>query len=310
VERIVTPRANPDGDRQALLGRLAARIARIEGRAAAEQPVGGIAVPVASGGRAVPIPFGSGLPVDVLAPALHEVRAPTALDAACAAGFALALAGLAGGNGAGFWIAGPQAREEAGALHGPGLGQLGFAPGLVRVHPRDWREALWAAGEIAAAPGAGFCLIELRGHPRGDGLAFSRRLALRAAASAVPVVLLRQGGQALASAAATRWSVTPAPSAVAHAGAHSGPARKWLGPPAWAVTLEKARGGRTGSWIVEWNSDERTLVMLDRRDGRDGRDDPREGVAPPLPGAGVAVSSDRPAGAAALGNGLARRRAS
>jgi len=208
--------------------------------------------------------LGDGLPVA----ALHEVRAAEAGEAASAIGFALLFAGLAAGfDRPVFWIAEEMAQAEAGSLYGPGLAALGLDPGLlVRVRVRKLAEALWAAGEVAAA-GAGPCLMEIRGNPARADLAFTRRLALRARAAGLPVILLRQGGEAEASAAASRWAIAPADSRVsAHASrvgaSGAGPSARWLGPPAFAVTLEKCRGGRPGRFFLEWNCHERRFVPI------------------------------------------------
>jgi protein ImuA len=189
------------GAARAQVGRLRSAVARIEGR------LPGAPVDEASRSlRAVPLgvaqvdaALGGGL----AAGALHEVRAETALDLSCAAGFALAVAGLLTGfEGHVFWIAPRQARHEAGAFYGPGLAAFGLdGARLVRVLAHDEKEALWAAGEVAGA-GAGVCLVELRGNPAAADLAFSRRLALRARAADTTVILLRQSGAAEASAAA------------------------------------------------------------------------------------------------------------
>jgi protein ImuA len=243
--------------------------------------------------------------------ALHEVRAPTALDLPAAAGFALALGGLLTRfEGMIFWIAGREARAETGEFHGPGLAELGFDPALlVRVFPHNLAESLWAAGEIAASPGVGLCLLELRGNPTRADLTFSRRLAHRAQASGTPVVLLRQSGGEEASAAATRWRVMSAPSA-AGAATSDDPTANWPGWPAWRVELEKCRGARPGVLILEWRKDERLLAVC-RNAARDrNAAEPGGAAGPPLSGGKPAAACDRPDRPAALGRGMAFGRAS
>lgn len=228
-----------------------------------------------------PLRFGIAAIDDMLgrapAAALHEVRAAPGSEAA-AAGFALALGNLAadgkaaGGQFACFVTAGRDL-AEAGDLYGPGLEALGLSlRALVRVRPRTLAEALWAAGEAAATPGAGFCLLEIAGNPRLADLSLTRRLALRAAASGTPVLLLRQGGAAEASAASTRWLVQPAPSRPGQdppggfvGGFAKGFAKGLLGPPAFDVTLEKSRRGRTGRFLLEWSRHERRLALRPER---------------------------------------------
>lgn len=250
--------------------------------------------------------------------ALHEIRASTTLDLAASAGFALTLGSLlAGFNGAIFWIAEKQARTEAGEFYGPGLAGLGIDPArLIRIFTNDNSETLWAAGEIAACPGTGFCLLELRGNPASAGLGFSRRLALRAQSANMPVLLLRQSGQEEASAAATRWQVSPAPSIKQP----NEPAR-FVGAPAWHAALEKSRGGRPGAWTLEWKRNER-LFALYRGPAAIRKARPPVGNLAANPSGntgpgGSALSGDQPAqtfdgpdSAGALGSGMALERAS
>jgi hypothetical protein len=182
---------------------------------------------------------------------------------------------------------------------------------IIHVLVRRTADALWAAGEIAACRGAGLCILELRGNPRGADLAFSRRLALRARESGVPVILLRQGGNEEASAALTRWQVSPSPSDPGATG------RKWVGPPAFAVTLEKCRGGRSGRWIMEWKSDERVFapfgsgIEIAARSSRTSRyGAPGTGrTLAPLSVGEPAEPFDRPHRQVAQGAGMAARQA-
>lgn len=304
-----------------LIAALGSRIARIENRPPAFDPahetsaatgpvlsLGMTGIDAMLAGReagTAPVP----------AAALHEVRAETALDAAAATGFALglgqrAIACTGRRQAAMFWIAGHDARNEAGLIYGPGLEDLGLGGiELVRVFANGVADALWAAGEVAAHKGAGLCLLELRANPARADLAFSRRLALRAREAGVPVIVLRQGGGEEASAALTRWRVAPAPS---DPGIAAG--RKWLGPPAFAVTLEKCRGGRPGEWLMEWKSDERLFAPAGS--GNLAAMHPagfpvRFGAAgSPLSLPRPSRAFDRPSGEAAARSGLAARRAS
>jgi protein ImuA len=242
-------------DRGSMVARLGAEIARIEQRVPSLDAVG-IDGKAGDGPRHV---LSTGHPqADLLvagtpAAALHEVRAPLSVDSAAACGFALALGLRAAQDPAWmFWIAEEQAVAEAGAPYGPGISALGLGGvRIIHVLVRRTADALWAAGEVSGCTGAGLCIVELRGNPHGADLAFSRRLAMRARESGTPVILLRQGGEEQASAALTRWRIGPAPS---DSGA---PGRKWVGPPAFSVKLEKSRGGRSGEWIMEWNGNER-----------------------------------------------------
>lgn len=296
------PPAQDAAHLRAVVTALGAQIARMEER-----------TPVLAGGGGPPLLTLGVEGIDhelalaaVPAAALHEIRAPGTLDAAAAAGFALALAARLGGPDGGlFWIAPRMAGLEAGSPFGPGIAALGLDPSaLVRVETERVEEALWAAGEVAATPRAGVCLLELRGNPPAADLAFSRRLALRARDRGVPVVLLRQSGGEEASAAATRWRIEPARSRAGTQGA----ARKWVGPPAFRVTLEKCRGGRPGEWTLEWNNDERLFALAEggirRTDGRDPA-----GRRTPLPFHQPAQAGDRPDPARPSRSGLEKRSA-
>lgn len=227
-----------------------------------------------------------GDPKGIIANGLHEVRAETGLAAGTGAGFALAL-GLTMARGKSkatdeqvqalpdlppvFWIADRYTHTEYGRFYGPGLSVFGLTPGdLIRIHPESREETLWAAGEIAATPGAAaFCLIEICKHPREMDLTTTRRLLMRAQASGTPVIVLRQSGGQEASAALTRWCVHPAPSSNLSAKFSPEPlSRQFIGPPAFDVSLEKCRGGianpetthSSTRWTLEWNPDDQRLA--------------------------------------------------
>jgi hypothetical protein len=227
----------------------------------------------------------------IIANALHEVRVESCLDAASGAGFSLCLglimarkiaaAKQASGKNQSleapevppvFWICDAFTRSEYAGFYGPGLSAFGLAPeNLIRIFPRTAREAVWAAGEIAAARNAAsLCLMEIHGNPAEMDLTTSRRLMLRARASCTPVIILRHNGKAQASAAITRWHVSPAVSR--HEQYIS--FRSLLGPPSFSVRLEKCRGGkisRDDPWKMEWNADDQCLVLLNPENAT-GRD--------------------------------------
>jgi protein ImuA len=225
--------------RRAVLERLRARLARLDavGRG------GGTVLPLGLPGidRALP---GGGLARGCL----HELCG--AADRGAALGFAVALLGrLLADGGHGVWI-GP--RDE---LFAPGLAELGLAPErLIVVRARAQGARLWALEEALRSPGLAAALAEV------DRLSLteSRRLQLAAEATGVSALLMRPpGAGATPSAAATRWLIEAAPSAVIPSTAIPGAARpgaagRAFGPPNWRVSLFRCRGGRTGSWQVAW----------------------------------------------------------
>lgn len=168
---------------------------------------------------------------------LHEV-AGAAGDAA-ARGFVAALAGRfaeARGRAPVLWCRLRGAGQEEGVLYGPGLSRFGLRPDrlLLALAERP-AELLWVMEEglrcrhLAAVIGEG----------AAGGLTASRRLQLAAGASGVAAFLiLPPGGQAMHSAAATRWHVASMPG---QAG------------PRWQVELRRVRsGGHPGTWTLEW----------------------------------------------------------
>ncbi|MFZ1814898.1 MAG: hypothetical protein WBO55_12485 [Rhizobiaceae bacterium] len=314
--------------RTRLLARLSSEIARIEDRVPLSESFSTDRPSSGRNARAFDALFGLREVDEQLGEvdrhALHEVRTAATADAAAAFGFAVALASrLAPSAETLFWVSCKQACDEAGNIHAPGLNELGFdSTRLVHVRAHCTQEALWAAGEIAAAGGAGLCLLELRGNPAIASLAATRRLALRAAGAGNTIILLRQAGEEEASAAATRWFIRPAVSRNLPPGnaffGMSQPAGPrsvreiWQGNPAWSVTLEKNRHGRTGNWIMEWKKDERAFELVDpaigwpsnHRNGAGNHGAAPDSLPPP------ATVADRPDRPAALGGRVAALRAS
>jgi protein ImuA len=167
--------------------------------------------------------------------------------AAAAAAFVAALGAPLAERGAVVWV---MRRDD---LFAPGLTGLGFpAERLIQVAVRDDAEVLAALEDALAAPGVAAAVGEVE----AVGLTAGRRLQLACEAHGGTGFIVRRrpfGGAARAgasgsggagSAASTRWRITPAPSVPA-------PGEPGLGPARWAVRLERARGGRTGAWLME-----------------------------------------------------------
>jgi protein ImuA len=162
--------------------------------------------------------------------------------AAAAAAFVAALAAPLAARGAVVWV---MRRDD---LFAPGLAGLGFpAERLIQVAVRDDAEALAAIEDALAAPGVAAAVGEVE----AVGLTAGRRLQLACEVHGGGGFIVRRrpfGGAARAlppgSAAATRWRITPAPSEPTLG-------EPGLGPPRWAVRLERSRGGRTGAWLME-----------------------------------------------------------
>lgn len=183
---------------------------------------------------------------------LHELcpAGPGAEPAAL--GFALGLAvGWAGAAGI-VWAGEEGLFAEEGAPYPPGLLQFGLDPArliVVRAAKRD--EVLWAAEQGLAAPGA--VVICALGAGKPLSLKTTRRLLLFAERNRAHCLLLRPLAEA--SAAWTRWRVSPAPSAAEE---------RELGPPAYRVELVRNRAGASGAaFTLDWNAHDRTFVARD-----------------------------------------------
>ena len=187
--------------------------------------------------------------------ALHEVFAAAA-DAAAATGFALALVLRAAGERPILWVRQDFSDVETGELYAPGLAELGLAPGrLILVRVRDGPSVLRAAEEAARCPPLGAVLIEPWGAPRVLDLTATRRLALAAEVSGVPLIMLRMAAAPAPSAATTRWEVRAATSSPFEANAP--------GHPTFAITLARQKAGAGDkSWTVEWDRDRRQFRSL------------------------------------------------
>ena len=199
--------------------------------------------------------------------ALHEVHGAAIRDDespgndVAAAGFCIALLARFAALGPVVWIS---TRRD---LYAPGLAGLGLDPArLLVVEASKGRAALWALEECLRTPGLSAALVEA---VRIDFIQ-SRRLHLAAEASGVTAFLLyraaptRDGRQMAASAARTRWRVSPLPSTpLSSAPCTNAPpsgarikndmrSGAGVGPPRWRVELVHCRGGRAATWDVEW----------------------------------------------------------
>lgn len=201
-------------------------------------------------------PAGAGLPLGCW----HEVGGEglEMETAAAAAGFVAALAAPLAARGALVWV---MRRDD---LHAPGLVPFGLpAERLIQVKARDEAQALAALEDALGAAGVAAAVGEVQ----AADLTAGRRLQLACERRGATGFLIRRrpfGGPARrgegtgagsGSAAATRWSVTPAPSEPA-------PGMPGLGPPRWRVALQRCRGGRTGEWIVEMNDGANPLRVV------------------------------------------------
>lgn len=226
------------------LAALRAEVAALEcgGRAAAGVlPFGDAGIDGGGIDGALP---GGGLPLG----RWHEITGAgleAEVSAAPAAFAALAAAPLVR-RGEAVWVL---RRDD---LWAPGLAGLGFPPErLIQVCARDEAEALAVMEDALSTPG----VSAVFGEVEAVDLTAGRRLQLACERRGATGFVIRRrpyGGtgrkEAAGSVAATRWRVASAASEPGSSG--PGP-NLGLGPPRLRVDLERCRGGRPGSWIVE-----------------------------------------------------------
>ena len=180
---------------------------------------------------------------------LHEAWPAHPADHAAAAGFALLLASLAvRSSGTIVYLAEDGGERRGGALHGPGLRDLGLDPArLLIVRVPDAKTLLRAAADVVRSPAVTAAVMAPAGAGPLFDLTATRRLTLFAERSGVLALLLRVADPLQPSAAATRWRVAAAPSLPLEADAPGHPAflvdlvRQRGGPPALAIRLEWQR---------------------------------------------------------------------
>ena len=301
----------------ATLAELQERIARIEGRPLhrlAASPVEAMGPPDATTpdparpaarqtGALTVLPSGPGLPLGLPGltgllrqPGLTEIHVDDTRGSGSGAGFVLALAVLhgAGAGRPALWIGANLGFSEGGMPYLPGLAGHGLDPGaLLLVRARRLEEAIWAGEEAARSAAAALTILEVRGNPGRLGLEGTRRLHVRARDAGTPLLLLRQGGRAEATAAPLRLRIAPSPAALVADRLSDPGGAKLIGHPVFAITVEKSRDGRPHHLLLEWNPHDRRFQA-------------------PQPHSGdlAALPLDRPDPARSAGTLLALRRVS
>lgn len=188
--------------------------------------------------------LGGGLPRGCI----HEASGPGADS------FVAVLANRPGG--AVLWCVNREARTT---LYPPGLAGLGIDPArFVIVRCPDRTRMLWAVEEGLRSGAPDAVVAEIDGHV---DLTAGRRLQLAAeAGNAIGFLLPRswETRQVTSGVVHTRWRVE----AVAHSITDQtikdqAPDNTWeirSGKVRWHATLERCRGGGTGTWRIEWNA--------------------------------------------------------
>ena len=198
---------------------------------------------------------------------------PDAPFDAAATGFVLAC--LPDSKDPVLWIQDRMSRRENGRLYGPALRRFGFNGHILRVEVSHPRDVLWAMEEGASCAGLSAVVGEIHGAPEVLSFTATKRLALRAESSGVPLWLIRSGDHGALSAARERWRLRSVP---------SGPNRynaQAPGTPMWEADLFRARGRAPGVWTASY-------------DGAAGRSTDRLSLLP-RSGDGALAADHRPA---------------
>jgi len=181
---------------------------------------------------------------DAGVPVLRDVLSGGPFDAAVT-GFVLAC--LGDSDAPVMWVSDRMSRRENGRLYGPALRNFGFKGKVLRVEVSHPRDVLWAMEEGAGCAGLSAVVGEIHGAPEVLSFTATKRLALRAEASQVPIWLIRSGDHGALSAARERWRISALPSAK-HPHNQQAP-----GTPMWEAELFRARGRSPGVWEAAYD---------------------------------------------------------
>ena len=182
--------------------------------------------------------------------ALHEIGGPAALA------FAAMLTARANDEFGDetLWVA---ERDSLERLYPLGMAEFSLFPSYFLYVEAPPGDALWAL-EQALQGGAHRWVVASAPAP---DFAESRRLQLAARENGATALLLpsrRAAGAGPASAAVTRWRVSPHP---------SGPANT----PVFCLELLKNKKGLNGAWTITWNRSERRLRLAAKPRDRSDR---------------------------------------
>lgn len=164
---------------------------------------------------------------------IHEVKGASLASALAFS--AILSARIAGDQGNIVYIAPGRSLHPLGLLpYGMRLDQL------LLVSVRRSQDLAWAAMEALRCPQVSAVMTVLDGVDLTD----SRRLQLAAESSGATGFLLGHATSAPIAAPITRWKVS----------SHAGKPGQRFDEPAWTLDLLYCRGGRPGSWTIEWRN--------------------------------------------------------
>ena len=157
---------------------------------------------------------------------------------------AFVLSAIPAATGPVLWVRDRPSERENGRLYAPGLRAFGLDRPILHVTANNPRDVLWTMEEGAACAGLSAVIGEIHGAPSVLDFTATKRLALRAEASGVPLWLIRSGDPGTLSAARERWRIGALPSDI-HPFEPRAP-----GGPRWDADLFRARNRPPGRWVA------------------------------------------------------------
>jgi len=183
---------------------------------------------------------------------LMEVFPDTSVDAS-ATGFFLTQIPRKGGPI--LWAQDRLSRYQAGQ---PCLAGLGTSLPVLHAELKRPADVLWALEEGLRCTGLSGVIGEIWGDPAVLDFTATKRLALRAEASGVPVWLIRRSCIPNLSAARERWRIAAMPSSL-HPDDTQAPGR-----PRWRIELFRSRWRKPGVWVASYDRKANHLRLSDQ----------------------------------------------
>lgn len=190
---------------------------------------------------------------------LHDISPKAYGDRPAAMGFAVALAlrrlADASEKRPLLWVRLAREEREFGRLYGHGLETLGLPRRrFITVTLKKPISLLWVMEE--ALKSGALALVMADADAAHASLTSTRRLSLAAHAGKSAGLLVFVKAGATATASHTRWMIGTAPSRAPPYDPQA------PGNPVWKVELTRARGGRPGTWDLEWKNAPHRFVMV------------------------------------------------
>jgi protein ImuA len=186
---------------------------------------------------------------------LHEVAEAAYGDRGAITGFVLAATRQAR-HGAWLWINQAKVAGDLGRVPDAALRQMhGAPPQRLNAEVRTLGDALWTVEEAVVSGAVSLVIAEVE----AADFTATRRLTLASGRHGVPVILLMPPSCEGATAAATRWRISPRPSSPNRYDPQA------PGHPRWRAVLERCRTApnATGtSFDLEWNDETLSLGVV------------------------------------------------